>query len=191
MAVTSVFRFAYPGGDRLHAAVGGPRYTGCGRKTAEAQVVAAFPPAGILCQTCANVFGHRAYHAVDQGVVLPPLPAARVPGADAPVTIFAVNGVEGPSLYINSYRVAGNKPWGGGHDMIEWSTTWGALAAALGGQGALANQGAQFILSVGPAAFAVNDRTVSATLTKTLGYNAHAWVTSMRDILVAVGLLSR
>lgn len=25
-----------------------------------------------------------------------------------------VAGVEGPSLYLNSYRVAGRKPWGGG-----------------------------------------------------------------------------
>lgn len=30
------------------------------------------------------------------------------------VEIAVCNGVEGPSVYINDYRVAGNKPWGGG-----------------------------------------------------------------------------
>jgi hypothetical protein len=30
------------------------------------------------------------------------------------VKINLVNGVEGSSLYIDDYRVAGNKPWGGG-----------------------------------------------------------------------------
>jgi len=30
------------------------------------------------------------------------------------VTIEVVSGVEGPSVYLNDYRVAGPKPWGGG-----------------------------------------------------------------------------
>lgn len=30
------------------------------------------------------------------------------------VKIAVCKGVEGPSVYINDYRVAGNKPWGGG-----------------------------------------------------------------------------
>ena len=30
------------------------------------------------------------------------------------VEIAVCKGVEGPSVYINNYRVAGNKPWGGG-----------------------------------------------------------------------------
>jgi hypothetical protein len=34
-----------------------------------------------------------------------------------------VSGVEGPSMYINDYRVAGPKPWGGGQILHEWSMT--------------------------------------------------------------------
>lgn len=30
------------------------------------------------------------------------------------IVVEVVSGVEGPSLYINDYRVAGPKPWGGG-----------------------------------------------------------------------------
>jgi len=43
------------------------------------------------------------------------------------VDIEVVNGVEGPSLCINGYRVAGPKPWGGGHVI----TTWRVKAANL------------------------------------------------------------
>lgn len=31
-----------------------------------------------------------------------------------------VDGVEGPSLYIDDYRVAGPKPWGGGQILYEF-----------------------------------------------------------------------
>ena len=34
------------------------------------------------------------------------------------VEIIVCKGVEGPSIYINDYRVAGNKPWGGGENII-------------------------------------------------------------------------
>jgi hypothetical protein len=34
--------------------------------------------------------------------------------------IAVVNGVEGPSLYINDYRIAGSKPWGGGKVIAEF-----------------------------------------------------------------------
>lgn len=37
------------------------------------------------------------------------------------VTITVVNGVEGPSVYINDLRVAGPKPWGGGPVVYEWT----------------------------------------------------------------------
>ncbi len=30
------------------------------------------------------------------------------------IEIIVVQGVEGPSVYINGYRVSGSKPWGGG-----------------------------------------------------------------------------
>jgi hypothetical protein len=54
----------------------------------------------------------------------PPAPATCVADAsgercagsfvDETVSIEVVSGVEGRSIYINDYRVAGNKPWGGG-----------------------------------------------------------------------------
>lgn len=34
--------------------------------------------------------------------------------------IKLVAGVEGPSVYINDYRVVGPKPWGGGDIVGEW-----------------------------------------------------------------------
>lgn len=37
------------------------------------------------------------------------------------VNIVVIRGVEGPSLYINNFRVAGNKPWGGGDVIAEWN----------------------------------------------------------------------
>ncbi len=36
------------------------------------------------------------------------------------IEIMVVKGVEGPSLYINNYRVAGPKPWGGGPAIMTW-----------------------------------------------------------------------
>ena len=35
--------------------------------------------------------------------------------------ILIVQGVEGKSIYINDYRVAGRKPWGGGQTIVEWN----------------------------------------------------------------------
>lgn len=39
---------------------------------------------------------------------------------DERVEIIVVSGVEGPSLYVNGYRVLGNKPWGGGDTLQSW-----------------------------------------------------------------------
>lgn len=36
------------------------------------------------------------------------------------VKIELVNGCEGKSLYINDFRVAGSKPWGGGRTELTW-----------------------------------------------------------------------
>jgi hypothetical protein len=52
---------------------------------------------------------------------------------DRIITVEQVSGVEGPSLYIDSLRVAGNKPWGGGSYLGQWKTTPRAVFAALGG----------------------------------------------------------
>ena len=38
------------------------------------------------------------------------------------VQIDYVSGPTGPSLYINDYRVAGPKPWGGGKVLKSWKT---------------------------------------------------------------------
>ncbi len=34
--------------------------------------------------------------------------------------ICVVQGVEGPSIYLNDFRIAGPKPWGGGSVIYEW-----------------------------------------------------------------------
>ena len=39
---------------------------------------------------------------------------------DEKVTIEIINGCEGKSIYINDYRVAGSKPWGGGTVEKTW-----------------------------------------------------------------------
>jgi len=36
------------------------------------------------------------------------------------VKIEVISGVEGPSLYIDDYRVCGPKPWGGGKVLCSW-----------------------------------------------------------------------
>jgi len=35
--------------------------------------------------------------------------------------LLLVSGVEGPSVYLNDYRIAGPKPWGGGTIQREWN----------------------------------------------------------------------
>ena len=47
------------------------------------------------------------------------------------VEIEVVSGVEGPSIYINSYRVAGNKPWGGGTCIHKWKADVEDIKKAL------------------------------------------------------------
>lgn len=38
-----------------------------------------------------------------------------------PMKLLLVSGVEGPSVYLNDYRIAGPKPWGGGTIQREWN----------------------------------------------------------------------
>jgi hypothetical protein len=47
------------------------------------------------------------------------------------ITIEVVNGCEGKSIYINDYRVAGSKPWGGGTVEKSWTTTKEEILKAL------------------------------------------------------------
>jgi hypothetical protein len=51
--------------------------------------------------------------------------------ATARVNVVVVSGVEGPALYIRDYRVAGEKPWGGGTVVCEFEICLADLAAAL------------------------------------------------------------
>lgn len=44
-------------------------------------------------------------------------------GLDERIDIHVVNGVEGPSIYLNGFRIAGNKPWGGGSYLYKLQTT--------------------------------------------------------------------
>lgn len=48
-----------------------------------------------------------------------------------PLTFTIIQGVEGPSLYLNGFRVAGPKPWGGGKVLYEWTVEGEDLLAAL------------------------------------------------------------
>lgn len=48
------------------------------------------------------------------------------------VIIELVNGCEGKSLYIDDYRVAGSKPWGGGTVEISWAARKEDILQAVG-----------------------------------------------------------
>jgi hypothetical protein len=48
------------------------------------------------------------------------------------VQVVLMRGVEGPSLYIDNYRICGNKPWGGGSIIKEWSAQRRDILTALG-----------------------------------------------------------
>lgn len=37
------------------------------------------------------------------------------------IEIVLVDGCEGMSIYINDYRIVGNKPWGSGHEIHKWT----------------------------------------------------------------------
>jgi len=47
------------------------------------------------------------------------------------ISIEVVSGVEGPSLYINGYRIVGEKPWGGGLVKFSWKIPAGRLRKYL------------------------------------------------------------
>lgn len=48
------------------------------------------------------------------------------------VKIEIVSGCEGKCIYINDYRVAGSKPWGGGTTEKSWTVDKGEILKALG-----------------------------------------------------------
>lgn len=45
--------------------------------------------------------------------------------------VLLMSGVEGPSIYINEYRVCGPKPWGGGRVEKTWWLTVDDLKRAI------------------------------------------------------------
>lgn len=47
-----------------------------------------------------------------------------------PHKIDLVNGVEGLALYLNDFRIAGPKPWGGGKILRTWSVSQEDLRSA-------------------------------------------------------------
>ncbi len=47
------------------------------------------------------------------------------------VELEIVEGVEGPSVYLDGYRIAGPKPWGGGHISRRWSVDLADLAEVI------------------------------------------------------------
>lgn len=47
-------------------------------------------------------------------------------------TLEYIAGVEGNSIYLNEYRIAGPKPWGGGKVIKEWTVEADDLERALG-----------------------------------------------------------
>jgi hypothetical protein len=56
------------------------------------------------------------------------------------VQIEVVSGVEGPSLYLDQYRFAGNKPWGGGKIIHSWKVTAKDLRESLRHIGVIAGK---------------------------------------------------
>jgi hypothetical protein len=49
----------------------------------------------------------------------------------ATIKVTIVRGVEGNAVYINDYRIAGPKPWGGGPIAYEWLVSQTDMAMAL------------------------------------------------------------
>jgi hypothetical protein len=47
------------------------------------------------------------------------------------IEIVIISGVEGPSVYLDNHRIAGNKPWGGGDVLYEWKADLADILAAL------------------------------------------------------------
>lgn len=46
-------------------------------------------------------------------------------------TLKLIQGVEGNSLYLNDYRIAGPKPWGGGQVLKTWDVDPADIRKAL------------------------------------------------------------
>jgi hypothetical protein len=58
------------------------------------------------------------------------MPKKATPKPNA-VKVETVGGVEGPSLYVDDHRVAGNKPWGGGRLLHAFQADADLMLAAI------------------------------------------------------------
>lgn len=47
------------------------------------------------------------------------------------VEVLVVGGVEGPSIYLGGYRIAGPKPWGGGKVLYRFTATDADIKEAM------------------------------------------------------------
>lgn len=45
--------------------------------------------------------------------------------------VTIIKGVEGLAVYVNDYRIAGSKPWGGGTVVREWTVDEQTLKTAM------------------------------------------------------------
>ena len=51
--------------------------------------------------------------------------------AEEKIEVMVVSGVEGYSIYIDNYRIAGSKPWGGGKEVCKYLRTKQQILDAL------------------------------------------------------------
>lgn len=51
--------------------------------------------------------------------------------SEGKITLLLVKGVEGFAIYLNDYRIAGAKPWGGGSTLKSWEIKLDDLKRAL------------------------------------------------------------
>ena len=80
-------------------------------------------------ESAINLGWHNGYYEACRDIIgeLEPIAAAleRVEALESalrrPLHVEVIQGVEGPCLAVNSFRVAGPKPWGGGKTIAEWA----------------------------------------------------------------------
>ena len=109
---------------------------------------------------------------------------------DAVIEINDCSGVAGPSLYVDNFRVAGSKPWGGGSFRGTWTTTRRAVLTALAGaptRAALAalDPEAPLTITVDPIGISFGARVLVAEPIKLIN-SPRAWRATARDVMYAL-----
>ena len=54
-----------------------------------------------------------------------------ITGQGKRILLEVIDGVEGQAVYLNSYRIAGPKPWGGGKIVKSWDIEIERIRAAM------------------------------------------------------------